>query len=110
MNELFSTAWMTALQNAWNREPHVYAPLEKAGFSSRIAYGFKGEETPRGMIVIDNGKVTTAGAYDGAALDWDLRATPENWRGWLEKGFGLARLGTAVATKQLEFRVGNYRR
>ncbi len=109
MSELFSAAWMQELQALWNKDPNVYGPLQKAGFSANIAYGYKSEDLARGLIVIDNGKVIKAGAYDGEELDWDLRADPQSWNTWLQKGFGLASLGIAVARKVLEFRTGNYR-
>jgi len=109
MSAMFSDAWMKDLQKLWNDEVHVYGPLQKAGFSANIAYGFKDEEQPRGVIVIENGKVTHAGDYGGEQLDWDLRAAPASWQQWQQNGFGLARLGIAVTRKILEFRVGNYR-
>jgi hypothetical protein len=109
MSELFSQAWMLQLQDKWNASNDITAPLAQARFSARIAYGFKGEEQPRGMLEIENGIVIRAGAYDGGALDWDLRATPEKWAGWIKGGFGLTRLGPAVATGALQFATGNYR-
>ena len=109
MSEMFSEAWMKDLQSLWNKDPDVYGPLQKAGFSANIAYGFKADDHPRGIIIIDNGKITKAGSYDAEPLDWDLRADPASWKLWQEKGFGLARLGMAVTRKILEFRVGNYR-
>ena len=109
MREIFSTGWMAALQNEWNSTPQVFEPLQKAGFSSRIGYGFKGEPQARGLIVVVNGKVTQAGAMDDGELDWDLRASPENWVAWIEHGFGLNKLGPAIATNSLEFHKGNYR-
>lgn len=109
MSELFSESWMRSLQDKWNNEPLVLEPLQKAGFSAKIAYGFKGEERPRGLMVIENGTITRAGNYAGEPLDWDLRASPEHWVLWIEKGFGLTRLGPAVATKTLVFAVGDYR-
>ena len=109
MSELFSAAWMQELQKLWNKDPDVFGPLEKAGFSANIAYGYKSEDQARGIIIIDNGKVIKAGSYDGEQLDWDLRAAPKSWQNWLEKGFGLGSLGIAVARKVLEFRTGNYR-
>jgi hypothetical protein len=109
MSQLFSDAWMKDLKDAWNKDPGVYGPLEKANFSANIAYGFKGEEQPRGLITIVSGKVTKGSAYAGEKLDWDLRASPENWKLWLKEGFGLSRLGPAVAMKRLQFAVGNYR-
>lgn len=109
MSDIFSAAWMQALQTEWNRDAEVCQPLQQAGFSANIAYGFKGEARPRGMIVITNGLVTDAGDYRGMPLDWDLRASPANWKLWLDEGFGLARLGSAVAMKKLQFVQGNYR-
>ena len=109
MNELFSSGWMVALKDKWNGAEQVYAPLQKASFSARIGYGFKGEPEATGMLVIENGVVTEAGVVTGAPLDWDLRATPENWYSWIESGFDLAKLGPAIATNALEFSKGNYR-
>lgn len=109
MNPLFSEAWMAALQDKWNNSPQVHEPLQKAEFSARIGYGFKGEPRARGMLNIVNGLVKNAGEMDGGDLDWDLRATPENWATWIEEGFGLTKLGPAIATNALEFTKGNYR-
>ena len=109
MSELFSDAWMKQLQERWNATTDITTPLAEAGFSARIAYGFKGDDRALGMLVIENGVVTQAGDYDGGELDWDLRATPEKWVGWIEGGFGLTKLGPAVATGALQFATGNYR-
>lgn len=109
MSQLFSQAWMTSLKDAWNSTPKVYEPLQKATFNSRIGYGYKGEPQARCMLVVVNGKVDYAGPLDGGELDWDLRATPENWEKWITEGFGLNKLGPAVATQSLEFAKGNYR-
>ena len=109
MGELFSNAWMQALQRKWNADPDIVGPLRQAGFSARIAYGFKGSEAPRGMLVITNGEVLKAGDYDNGPLDWDLRADPAHWQQWIEEGFGLTKLGPAVATGALQFAQGNYR-
>lgn len=109
MGELFSKGWMTQLGKKWNASGNIVEPLKKAGFSARIGYGFKGEEQPRGMLVIEQGRATAAGLYDGSQLDWDLRADPDTWAAWIEEGFGLTKLGPAVATGNLQFVVGNYR-
>ena len=109
MSQLFSEAWMAALQEKWNSSPQVHEPLQKAQFSARIGYGFKGESRARGLLNIVNGLVQNAGEMDNGELDWDLRATPENWTTWMEEGFGLTKLGPAIATNALEFTKGNYR-
>jgi hypothetical protein len=109
MYQLFSVEWMNALKEKWNSSPQVYVPLQKASFSALIGYGFKGEPRARGMLAIVNGMVLEAGATDDGELDWDLRASPENWAAWIENGFGLTKLGPAIATNSLEFVTGNYR-
>lgn len=109
MAELFSPSWMQSLQSKWNATTSIVDPLQKAGFSARIGYGFKNEDSPRGILVIEQGKALVAGEFDGGKLDWDLRATPDNWAKWIEGGFGLTKLGPAVATGALQFVTGNYR-
>ncbi len=100
---------MQSLMKAWNGSPKIYEPLVKAAFNARIGYGFKGEPSARGLLVVVEGKVLSAGAMNGGELDWDLRASPENWNKWIAEGFGLTKLGPAVASKTLEFAQGNYR-
>ncbi|MEN8170854.1 MAG: SCP-2 sterol transfer family protein [Pseudomonadota bacterium] len=109
MSDLFSDSWMKQLQVKWNASMEITTPLADAGFSARIAYGFKGEEKARGLLVIKDGVVSAAGDYDGEEVDWDLRAAPDKWVAWIEDGFGLTKLGPAVATGALQFATGNYR-
>lgn len=108
--EMFSSNWMQQLQQHWNRTGEIVTPLQRAGFSARIGYGFKSEPEPRGILVIENGQAIEAGFYDGTILDWDLRATQEKWSEWIDGGFGLSQLGPAVATGALQFVSGDYRR
>ena len=79
MSELFSDSWMKQLQAKWNASEEIITPLADAGFSARIAYGFKGEDKARGLLVIKDGVVSSAGDYDGEEVDWDLRAAPDRW-------------------------------
>jgi len=95
--------------NEWNSTPKVLDPLVKASFNARIGYGYKGEPRARALLVVVNGRVQSAGAMDNGELDWDLRANPESWEKWIREGFGLSKLGPAVATQVLEFAKGNYR-
>ncbi|MDH5785168.1 MAG: SCP-2 sterol transfer family protein [Chromatiales bacterium] len=109
MSDMFSDGWMKELQEKWNASSDITGPLAEAKFSARIAYGYKGDEKALGMLVIENGRVVQAGAYDGSELDWDLRADADKWNSWIEGGFGLTKLGPAVATGALQFATGNYR-
>lgn len=109
MSKLFSEQWISALGEAWNNDLHIVDPLHKASFSSKISYGFIGNKNPECLLDIVNGKIIAAGLYNGESVDWDLRADPQNWEKWVTKGFGLTKLGPAVATRTLQFAQGDYR-
>lgn len=108
MADLFSDAWMKGYMEQWNNEPELADALAKIGFNSVIAYGFIGEDSPRGVILVENGKVIHAGAFNKETLSWDLRASPESWDKWLKKGLGMASLGAAYVSGKLKFKVGDY--
>ena len=109
MAELFSDTWMKAFGEAWNAEPDLGGALEKIGFNSNIGYGFDGEPKPRGVLVVENGKVSRGAAYGGEALNWDLRASPDSWNTWVAKGLSMMGLGVAYTTRKLKFEVGDYK-
>lgn len=108
MADLFSNQWMKRFQNEWNSESGLAKDLAQAKFSSNIAYGFKNEEQPRGVLVVTQGKVTLAGEFDGEELNWDLRADPDDWIYWLKNPPGLMGLGMAYTSKKLKFKAGDY--
>jgi hypothetical protein len=108
MAALFSDDWMTDFGNAWNEDPDLGDALAKIAFNSVIAYGFDGEDAPRGVITVENGYVVQAGAFSGQAMNWDLRASPTDWEKWLTKGIGMMALGIAYASGKMKFKVGDY--
>ena len=108
MADLFSDEWMKSFMNQWNAEPELSDALAKINFNSVIGYGFDGEDAPRGVLVVENGKATDAGAYAGQSLNWDLRATPDNWAKWMDKPPGMMGLGMAYTSRKLKFKLGDY--
>lgn len=108
MAALFSDDWMVDFGNAWNDEKDLGDALAKIGFNSTIGYGYDGEEKPRGYIKVENGYVTSAGAFNGEALNWDLRASPADWEKWCKSGIGMMALGLAYSTGKLKFKTGDY--
>jgi putative sterol carrier protein len=108
MSDLFSVSWMDRFKEEWNKEPELSDALEKISFNSVIGYGVDGEDKPRGVIKVENGKVTAAGDYAGESLNWDLRASEDNWKGWFNKEIGAVGLGTAYTTRKLKFESGDY--
>ncbi|MEK7990428.1 MAG: SCP-2 sterol transfer family protein [Thiotrichaceae bacterium] len=109
MAELFSAEWMNSYKEVWNSEPELSDVLAEINFTSTIGYGFTGDADPLGILIIENGKVIDSGAYNGQPLNWDLRATRENWQKWIEKGLGMAGLGMAYVGGKLKFKTGDYK-
>ncbi|MDH5514520.1 MAG: SCP-2 sterol transfer family protein [Gammaproteobacteria bacterium] len=109
MADMFSDEWMNSFKDQWNAEPELSDALAKINFNSVIAYGFDGEDTPRGVLTVENGKATKAGPYTGnEELSWDLRATFDNWNKWMAKPPGMMGLGMAYTSRKLKFNVGDY--
>ncbi|MHB1677315.1 MAG: hypothetical protein ACYCSS_07230 [Sulfuriferula sp.] len=87
--------------------------LAEANFNSFIAFGYIEPEHPEVIIDIKNGRIIAAQQYEAGPLgtpDWDLRAESEQWLKWRGNGPGIAGLGVAIANRQLQFRVGDYRK
>ena len=92
----------------WNAEPELSDALSQIGFNSVIGYGFPDDAQPRGVMTIENGKATAAGLYNGEALSWDLRCTPDQWKKWMTDPPGMMKLGMAFTTGKIKFKVGDY--
>ena len=108
MPELFSAEWMNELKDQWNNEPEVKDKLASIGFSSVITCGFKDEDKPVGVFVVENGECVSAGSYNGEDPDWDMRADRKNWMKWVKKPLGMTGMGMAYATGKLKFEKGDY--
>ncbi|APZ43183.1 SCP-2 sterol transfer family protein [Acidihalobacter ferrooxydans] len=108
MSELFSPDWMNRFAEEWNKEPDLSDALAKIDFGSTIGYGFPDDAEPKGVLVVENGKATTAGPYDGQTLSWDIRATAGQWEKWMKKPPGMTGLGLAFTTGKIKFKVGDY--
>ncbi|NKN34534.1 SCP2 sterol-binding domain-containing protein [Marichromatium bheemlicum] len=111
MAALFSDDWMKQFKDAWNAEPEVRDRLAEIDFDSVVYCGFKNEDTPRGLFVIEKGECVRAGAWSESepAANWDMRADLKDWLKWIENGVGMMGLGTAFATGKLKFLVGDYK-
>ncbi len=108
MTDLFSPEWMQAFGEQWNAEPALADALTKIHFNSVIGYGFERDPNPMGVLMIEEGKVVSAGAYTGQTLNWDLRADRSHWEKWKTKGLDMMGLSMAYISRKLQFRVGDY--
>lgn len=108
MSDLFSDEWMKGFMDEWNDESSLSDALAEINFNSNIGYGFPGDDGPRGVLVVENGKATSAGAFDGQDLNWDIRASEDQWNKWMTKPPGMMGLGAAFTTRKMVFEVGDY--
>jgi len=108
MADLFSPEWMQAFGEQWNAEPELAEALAKIHFNSVIGYGFVDDLTPVGVLTVQEGKVVSAGSYEGQTLNWDLRAARDHWQQWLTKGLNMLGLSMAYGSQKLRFQVGDY--
>ena len=108
MSDLFTDDWMKSFMDEWNDEPELSDALSKIDFNSTIGYGFQGDDVPTGILVVEGGKATAAGAYDGQEMNWDIRASEAQWDKWISKPPGMMGLGAAFTTGKMKFIVGDY--
>lgn len=108
MPELFSKDWAEKYQQVWNDDPNITGELGKVGFSSVVAFGMDGEEQPRCVFAIKDGRIVSAGPPKGEAVNWDLRADEDEWSSLLAKPPGLMKLGLAYTSRKLKFKKGDY--
>ena len=109
MAQLFSNEWINDLKDAWNRTPEVKDKLAEIDFSSVITCGFKDEDKPRCVFIVENGEAVSAGLYNGEAPDWDMRASQKDWDKWCTKPLSMASMGVAFATGKLKFEKGDFK-
>lgn len=108
MSELFSPEWMGAYKNAWNNEPKLTEPLSEIGFSTAIGYGLLDDDKPRGVLLVENGKATSGGAYENQDMNWDIRAGADLWEQWMKSPPNLTQIGLAYTMRRLQFKQGDY--
>jgi len=108
MAEIFAEQWMQKMKEEWNEEPALANELLNLDFNSTIAYGFKNEDEPRGVLVIEKGKAVLGTTFINQKCNWDLRASKENWQEWFNNPPGMMSLGMAYTSRNLQFIKGDY--
>lgn len=109
MAQLFSNEWINLLKDAWNAEPEVSDKLAAINFTSVITCGFKGDDAPLCVFVVENGIAVSAGLYNGEKADWDMRASSKDWAKWIQKPLTMTSMGMAFATGKLKFVEGDFK-
>jgi len=108
MPELFSNDWATNYKDIWNGNEGIAHELGQSNFNSVVAFGVDGEDDPRVVLTISNGQIVSAGSPNGESLNWDLRASLDEWGSLVAKPPGLMKLGLAYTSRKLKFKKGDY--
>lgn len=108
MPELFSNDWATNYRDIWNSNEGIAQELGRSNFNSVVAFGVEGEDDPRVVFTISNGQIVSAGSPKGESLNWDLRASLDEWGSLVAKPPGLMKLGLAYTSRKLKFKKGDY--
>ena len=108
MPELFSDGWANKYKDIWNSSDGIAKQLGQSNFNSVVAFGLEGEDSPRVVLTISNGEIVKAGTHNGEALNWDLRASMDDWVALVAKPPGLMKLGLAYTSRKLKFKKGDY--
>ncbi|VAW66956.1 hypothetical protein MNBD_GAMMA09-1435 [hydrothermal vent metagenome] len=108
MPELFSTDWAQKYKDVWNSSEGIAEQLGKSKFTSVVAFGIDGESDPRVVLTITEGAIVSAGRPNGEVLNWDIRASADEWLSLVKKPPGLMKLGLAYTSRKLKFKKGDY--
>ena len=107
---LFSEPWMREFGKLWTNDREISSLLQKRAWTANIGYGLSKALHPNGILMIENSQLRRADDYNGQSLDWDMRASLEDWQKWLENGFSIDRMGYVLVHKELQFVQGDYRK
>jgi len=108
MADLFSKEWAQSFKDAWNADEEITASLQRAGFSSVVAFGMLEADKPSFVMIIENGVVSSVNTASEDDIKWDIRATADDWLSLIVKPPGLMKLGIAYTSRKLRFRKGDY--
>jgi len=108
MADIFSNEWAQAYKEAWNADKEITTSLERAGFSSVVAFGLPETEDPAFVMSIKNGLVASINSAAVDDVKWDIRASKDDWLSLIVKPPGLMKLGIAYTSRKLRFKKGDY--
>lgn len=99
MNRFLSEEWMRAYMEEWNKNEKLKSDLKD--FSATIKYYIEGEEEKAVELVVEKGVAKSAGKANSKKHDFELWASPENWKKLATGDMGPR---AAMLTKRLKFK------
>lgn len=99
MHRFLSEDWIKAYMEEWNKNEKLKADLKD--FSASIKYYVEGREDQAVELLVEKGVAKSAGKANSHKYDFELWASPENW-----KKLATGEMGpkAAMLTKRLKFK------
>lgn len=99
MYKFLSEDWIRAYAEEWNKNEKLKSDLKD--FSASIKYYVEGKEGEAVELIVDKGVAKSAGKANSHSYDFELWASPENW-----KKLATGEMGprAAMLTKRLKFK------
>ncbi len=99
MYKFLSEEWIKAYMEEWNKNDNLKEGLKK--FSASIKYFIDGKEDEAVELIVERGEAKSAGKANAHKYDFEMWATPENW-----KILATGQMGpkAAMLTKKLKFK------
>ncbi|SHK22836.1 SCP2 sterol-binding domain-containing protein [Thermocrinis minervae] len=99
MYTFLSEDWIKAYAELWNQNEKLKSELKD--FSARIKYYIDGKPEDAVELTVEKGVAVSAGKATGGTYDFELWASPENW-----KKLATGEMGprAAMLTKRLKFK------
>jgi putative sterol carrier protein len=99
MAKFLTEEWIKEYAKVWNEDEELRNGLKK--FSATIKYYIEGSDQPPVYIKVEKGEVVESGLAGDGKYDFEMWATPENW-----KKLATGEIGpkAAMATKTLKFK------
>jgi len=105
---MFSDSWLTRFLQLWNKNIEIVSLLKQENFSAKIGYGLVDDQSPLFVLVVNTGRLVSIRRYRDQPLDWDIRASTDDWKLLIENPPSISQLGLAYTQKRLICRQGNY--
>ncbi|MFN7065061.1 MAG: SCP2 sterol-binding domain-containing protein [Aquificaceae bacterium] len=99
MHKFLSEDWIKAYMEEWNKNEKLKAHLKD--FSASIKYYIEGKDGDAVELIVEKGIAKSAGKANSQKYDFELWASPENWRKLATGEIGPR---AAMLTKRLKFK------
>lgn len=99
MHRFLSEEWIRTYMEEWNKNEKLKSELKD--FSASIKYYIEGKENDAVELIVEKGVAKSAGKANAHKYDFELWASPENWKKLATGDMGPR---AAMLTKRLKFK------